>query len=108
MGISTSFLISRIASAEAGSGTATRTISHPARAKARICATVAAASEVGVFIMDWTTMGFPPPRATFPTQTVRLFRRSITAFLQGLTQLGRELPELPRAPKGPRSPKEAT
>ena len=39
--------------AAAISGTATRTMSQPAAARARICARVASTSSVRVLVMDW-------------------------------------------------------
>ena len=38
-----------------------RTISEPARASAATCATVPSMSAVSVLVMDWTTIGAPPP-----------------------------------------------
>ena len=58
--------IRRNAFAEVPSGTATRTISHPSRASDRICASVARASRVSVFVMLWTVTGAPPPTAGGP------------------------------------------
>ena len=52
-----------------------RTSSDPARARASTCATVAATSAVSVSVMDWTTMGAPPPTRTGPTGTPTLARR---------------------------------
>ena len=66
--------ISRIASASAGVGTATRTISHPAAARRRICSTVAAASRVWVVVIDWIVTGLAPPIVTGPTRTTRVGR----------------------------------
>ena len=69
---------SRIAgTARAASGVLTvmRTSSEPARASASTCATVAATSAVSVSVMDWTTMGAPPPTWTGPMRTPALLRR---------------------------------
>jgi hypothetical protein len=38
-----------------------RTISEPARASAATCATVPSMSAVSVLVIDWTTIGAPPP-----------------------------------------------
>ena len=58
-------------------GTATRTISHPASSRARICATVACTSSVFVHVIDWTVTGASPPITTSLTRTGRVFFRSI-------------------------------
>ena len=55
------------ASASSVFGTATRTISQPAEARAAICAVVASTSCVFVSVIDWTTTGAPPPIFTPPT-----------------------------------------
>ena len=48
-------------------GTATRTISQPADARAAICAVVASTSCVFVSVIDWTTTGARPrPRCRRP------------------------------------------
>ncbi len=57
------------AAASSRLGTATRTTSAPASASARICASVPAVSLVSVVVIDWTTMGAPPPMGTLPTRT---------------------------------------
>src|SRR5581483_11840949 len=59
------------ASASSVFGTATRTISQPALARAAICSTVAGTSCVFVVVIDWTTTGAPPPIWTPPTVTER-------------------------------------
>ena len=59
------------ASASSVFGTATRTISQPAEARAAICAVVASTSCVFVSVIDWTTTGAPPPIATPPTAICR-------------------------------------
>src|SRR3954447_11491258 len=59
------------ASASSLFGTATRTISQPALARAAICSTVAGTSWVFVVVIDWTTTGAPPPIWTPPTLTDR-------------------------------------
>jgi hypothetical protein len=46
-----------------------RTISDPALARAATWATVASTSAVSVFVIDWTTIGAPPPTVTEPTFT---------------------------------------
>src|SRR5205807_8582182 len=63
--------IVRSASASSVFGTAHRTSSQPAEARAAICAVVASTSRVGVSVMDCTTTGAPPPIATFPTRICR-------------------------------------
>ena len=55
------------ASASSVFGTATRTISQPAEARAAIWAVVASTSCVFVSVIDWTTTGAPPPIFTPPT-----------------------------------------
>ena len=67
--------ISGTAAAASALFTVTRTISEPARASSATCRTVAATSAVSVLVMDWTTIGAPPPIATCPTRTWRLARR---------------------------------
>jgi hypothetical protein len=57
------------ASAEALSGTDTRTRAAPAAARAWICCLVASTSVVGVFVMDWTETGAPPPMGRLPAVT---------------------------------------
>ena len=49
-----------------------RTNSEPASASALTCATVAATSAVSVLVIDWTTIGAPPPIAMPPTSVVRV------------------------------------
>ena len=68
-GIGDSATMRRIASADGMSGTAQRMMSHPSAASSRICASVASASDVRVFVMDCTDTGAPPPTATRPTCT---------------------------------------
>src|SRR5438046_364079 len=69
------FLISGIAAAASGTLTVQRTISEPASASPRVCLSVAATSAVSVLVMDWTTMGAPPPTRTCPTFTPYVLRR---------------------------------
>src|SRR5262249_56574813 len=57
------------AAAASSRSTVMRTISEPARASAATWAAVAAASAVSVLVIDWTTIGAPPPTATWPTLT---------------------------------------
>ena len=54
-------------------------MSAPASARARICASVAAASAVSVVVIDWTETGAPPPMATPPTFTCRVGRLAPSA-----------------------------
>ena len=63
------------AAAASASGTATRTISHPAASSAQICSTVARTSRVSVLVMDCTEMGAGPPTGTLPTWICRVGRR---------------------------------
>ena len=53
-----------------GNFTVMRTISEPAVASSMHCCTVEATSAVSVLVMDWMTMGAPPPTVTRPTFTV--------------------------------------
>src|SRR5271165_1489190 len=57
------------AAAASSRSTVMRTISEPARASAATCSTVPLISAVSVLVMDWTTIGAPPPTATSPTFT---------------------------------------
>ena len=59
------------ASASSVFGTAQRTTSQPAEARAAICAVVASTSCVFVSVMDWTATGAPPPIFTPPTEIWR-------------------------------------
>ncbi len=52
-----------------------RTISEPARQRAATWRTVASMSAVSVLVMDWTTIGCPPPTITDPTATATVLRR---------------------------------
>ena len=58
-------------------------MSAPAASSWRIWSIVAAASAVGVLVIDWTVIGAPPPTGTLPTMIWRLGRRSI--WRQGRT-----------------------
>ena len=57
------------AAAASGTLTVTRTISEPASANSMHCCAVPAASAVSVMVIDWTTMGAPPPTCRRPTRT---------------------------------------
>src|SRR5579872_4225021 len=57
------------AAAASSRSTVMRTISEPARASAATCSTVPCTSAVSVLVIDWTTIGAPPPTATLPTIT---------------------------------------
>jgi hypothetical protein len=46
-----------------------RTSSEPARQSSNDWRAVASASAVSVLVIDWTTIGAPPPMATLPTLT---------------------------------------
>src|SRR5437870_13794802 len=52
-----------------------RTISEPARASAATCLAVPSTSAVSVLVIDWTTIGAPPPTCTLPTCTGTDWRR---------------------------------
>jgi hypothetical protein len=67
----------RKAAVLSSSGQDTRTMSAPASSSARIWSRVAAASVVGVLVMDWTEMGASPPTNTDPTRIWREGRRWI-------------------------------
>ncbi|MNE75057.1 hypothetical protein D3C80_1711810 [compost metagenome] len=60
------------AAVDSSSGQETRTMSAPASSSWRICSSVAAASVVGVLVIDWTLIGAPPPTGTEPTMIWRL------------------------------------
>ena len=77
MGIDIFPLIEVIDIAASSSGTATRTISHPAFSNLFICKTVAGTSWVNVFVMDWTAIGALSPTFTFPTVIDCVFFRFI-------------------------------
>src|SRR3954470_24184689 len=66
-GIGDSRTMVRSASTSLSRGTAQRIRSPPASATARIWRSVASASAVSVFVIDWTTTGAPPPIGTPPT-----------------------------------------
>jgi hypothetical protein len=54
--------------------------------EARTCATVAATSAVSVLVIDWTTIGAPPPTATLPTfHLPRAAARDFGAFHRHFT-----------------------
>src|SRR6266446_1248870 len=57
--------------AASGELTVMRTSSEPARASASTCRAVASASAVSVLVIDWTTIGAPPPMTTSSTATGR-------------------------------------
>ncbi len=63
------------AAADSVVSTVIRTSSEPARARSSTWRAVASASAVSVLVIDCTTMGAPPPMATSPTSTRRVFRR---------------------------------
>ena len=60
------------ASKHARLGIAMRTISQPASASASICAKLPSTSSGGMFNMDCTATGAPPPIGTEPTMTRRV------------------------------------
>ena len=55
------------AAAASSRSTVRRTSSEPARAKAAIWRVVASMSAVSVLVIDWTTIGAPPPTMTAPS-----------------------------------------
>src|SRR5262249_25626286 len=57
------------AAAASSRSTVMRTISEPARDSAATCSTVPATLAVSVLVIDCTTIGAPPPTATWPTVT---------------------------------------
>src|SRR5262245_26332669 len=57
--------------AASGVLTVMRTSSEPARASASTCRAVDSASSVSVLVIDWTTIGAPPPMRTSSTATWR-------------------------------------
>src|SRR6185369_8049030 len=57
------------AAAASSRSTVMRTISEPARDSAATCAIVPSISAVSVLVIDFTTIGAPPPTATLPTMT---------------------------------------
>src|SRR5919198_4333538 len=70
-------LISPSFSAASRTGTAQRTMSHPAASSDQISSSVACTSRVSVLVMDCTVMGAPPPTFTLPSWICRVFRRVI-------------------------------
>src|SRR6201986_4515059 len=60
----------------AGVFTVMRTSSDPARASSATCFAVDAGSSVSVLVMDWTTIGAPPPTRTRSIRTPVLGRRA--------------------------------
>src|SRR5580692_10609634 len=76
---SSRFLISGTAAAASGTFTVQRTISEPASASSIVCLNVDSMSAVSVFVIDWTTIGAPPPTFTWPTFTPYVFRRGCNA-----------------------------
>src|SRR5437867_2631279 len=72
-------LISPSFSAASRTGTAQRTISHPAASSAQICRRVASTSRVSVFVIDCTVMGALPPTFTVPSVIGLVWRRLIMA-----------------------------
>ena len=78
---------SRTTRANAGASSAvgrlTRTISQPAAASARTCASVASASPVRVHVIDCTATGAPPPTGTAPT----MMRRRLDTVAPGCAVL---------------------
>src|SRR5919197_4001906 len=76
-GIRICFLISPSFSAASRTGTAQRTMSHPAASSAQISSSVACTSRVSVLVIDCTVGGASPPTATLPSRICRVLRRGI-------------------------------
>jgi hypothetical protein len=68
-------LIAATAPAASAELTVIRTNSEPASASALTCATVAVAFAVSVFVIDWMTIGAPPPTRMPAMSTWREVRR---------------------------------
>src|SRR3990172_12744279 len=81
-GMPIDFLIWGRADAASASGTATRTISHPASSSRFIWETVASTSRVSVLVIVWTMTGAPPPIKTLPTLICLVFLRLITSLFK--------------------------
>src|SRR5579864_6992663 len=76
------------AAAASSRSTVMRTSSEPARVSAATWAMVPAMSAVSVLVIDCTTIGAPPPTATWPTMTCVVLCRALgpaTSFWGGLT-----------------------
>src|SRR5215470_10213707 len=73
------------AAAASSRSTVMRTISDPARANAATCWAVDSTSAVSVLVIDWTTIGAPPPTVTLPTWTGTVLWRSSGAAISGET-----------------------
>src|ERR1044071_6459086 len=80
-GIRICFLISPSFSAASRTGTAQRTMSHPAASSDQISRSVAWTSRVSVLVIDCTVIGASPPTFRFPIWICRLFRRVIMSPL---------------------------
>src|SRR5260221_3290274 len=61
--------IAATCAAASGVLTVMRTSSDPARQRSNTWRAVASASAVSVLVIDWTTIGAPPPTATLPIIT---------------------------------------
>src|SRR6516164_3524443 len=78
------------AAAASSRSTVMRTISEPARDNAATWATVLSTSAVSVLVIDCTTIGAPPPTATWPTMTLVVLCRFFgpaTSFSSGFSYL---------------------
>src|SRR5712691_4732222 len=93
MGIVVCFLMAGSALAASGVLTVTRAISQPACSNWWICSTVALTSAVSGVVMDWTTIGAPPPMGTFPTRICLVLRRLMNMLLAALHSQSRHLVE---------------
>src|SRR5436190_2881946 len=74
------------------------TSSEPASASALTCATVAGTFAVSVLVIDWTTIGAPPPIATPPTSTCRAGRRVMV--IGSLDEIARSAMRVPASVVG--------
>src|SRR5689334_16249495 len=72
-------LISPSFSAASRTGTAQRTMSHPAASSDQISSNVACTSRVSVLVMDCTVSGASPPTLRLPSVICRVLRRVIMA-----------------------------
>src|SRR5262245_37894522 len=73
------FLMAPSFSAASRTGTATRTISHPAASRPQIWSTVASTLRVSVLVIDWTVISESPPTWRFPSWSGLVRRRGRSA-----------------------------
>ena len=93
------------AAAASSRSTVRRTSSEPARANAAIWRVVASMSAVSVLVIDWTTIGAPPPTVTAaspsPTRTPTVAWRE--SGPQGVSDIARLIVVIPFRPRSDRS-----